>query len=162
MDDERVIPSVQYLDITSPLDVDPSPIITPSMGVSDLGFGGSVVSTVDIISTFTVMDLVQLFVIYAFIVASALSALFIFVGVISFILSGGNDEKIKQAVNTIRYAIVGLIVTILSFTFVTIVGRIFGLNFLDYLSYGQIKSSINLLIQGETQPKTQRFTLPRR
>lgn len=162
MDDERVIPSVQYLDTTSPLDVGPSPITTPSMGVSDLGFGGPIGSTVETISTFTVMDLVQIFVIYAFIVAAALSAIFIFVGGISFILSGGNDEKIKQAVNTIRYAIVGLIVTILSFTFVTIVGRIFGLNFLDYLSYGQIKSSINLLIQGEKQPKIQRFTLPRR
>ncbi len=97
-------------------------------------------------------ELVQMFVVYAFIIAAGLSAIFIFFGGVSFILSGGNDEKIKQAVNTIRYAIVGLIVTILSFTFVTIVGRMFGLNFLDYLSYGQIKDSINRLIQTGQKP----------
>lgn len=104
------------------------------------------------LESFTIIDLVQMLVVYAFIIAAALSAIFIFVGGISFILSGGNDEKIKQAVNTIRYSIIGLIITILSFTFVTIVGRMFGLNFMDYLSYGQIKNSINQLISPNDQP----------
>ena len=90
--------------------------------------------------------------VYAFIIAAGLSAIFIFVGGISFILSGGNEEKIKQAVNTIRYSIVGLIITILSFTFVTIVGRMFGFNFLSYLSYDQIKDSIERLIQSGEKP----------
>jgi len=103
------------------------------------------------ISNFELMDLIQMFVVYAFIIAAALAAIFIFVGGISFILSGGNDDKIRQAVNTIRYAIVGLIITILSFTFVTIVGRMFGLNFLDYISYGQIKNAINRVVTGEEQ-----------
>lgn len=98
------------------------------------------------------MTLIQMFVVYSFIIAAALSAVFIFVGGMSFILSGGNDEKIKQAVNTIRYAIIGLVITILSFTFITIVGRMFGLNFLDYLSYGQIKNSINRLISTGEKP----------
>ncbi|MDH3324873.1 MAG: pilin [Candidatus Peregrinibacteria bacterium] len=101
---------------------------------------------------FTVMDLIQMFVVYAFLIAALLTAVFIFIGGISFILSGGNDEKIKQAINTIRYSIVGLIVTILSFTFVTIVGRMFGLNFLDYISYEQIKISINRLVETGKQP----------
>ncbi len=94
----------------------------------------------------SLMDIVQMFVVYAFIGAAALSAIFIFVGGISFILSGGNDEKIKQAINTIRYSIIGLIVTILSFTFVAIVGRIFGLDFMGFLSYDRIKSDINRLV----------------
>lgn len=98
------------------------------------------------------MDLVQMAVVYAFIIAAALSAVFIFVGGMSFILSGGNDEKIKQAVNTIRYAIIGLVITILSFTFVTIIGKMFGFNFLDYLSYGQIRNAINRLIPKSTTP----------
>lgn len=102
----------------------------------------------------TLMDLVEMAVGYAFIAAFALSAVFIFVGGMSFILSGGNDEKIKQSVNTIRYAIIGLIITILSFTFVQIVGRIFGLDFLSYLSLNKIRNSVEMVFQSgqTTQP----------
>ncbi len=101
----------------------------------------------------TLNELVQMFVVYAFIIAAALSAVFIFVGGMSFILSGGNDEKIKQAVNTIRYSIVGLIVTLLSFTFVHIVGKVvFKVDLLGYLSWGQTKEYINRLIQTGSTP----------
>lgn len=103
--------------------------------------------SVDVLGNLTLMDIVQMFVVYAFIGAAALSAIFIFIGGISFILSGGNDEKIKQAINTIRYSIIGLIVTILSFTFVAIVGKIFGLNFMAFLTYDKIKSDINKLVE---------------
>ena len=98
-----------------------------------------------------IMELVQMAVVYAFIVAAVLSAIFIFVGGISFILSGGNDEKIKQAINTIRYSIIGLIIVILSFAFVTIVGRMFGLNFMDYIKYSEIRQSINRLLAPSEQ-----------
>ncbi len=101
----------------------------------------------DLLGDLSLMDIVQMFVVYAFIGAAALSAIFIFVGGISFILSGGNDEKIKQAINTIRYSIIGLIVTILSFTFVAIVGRLFNLNFMGFLSYDRIKNDINRLVE---------------
>lgn len=113
---------------------------------------GSFGGPLETVNNFSVLELIQLFIVYAFIIAGALSAIFIFVGGISFILSGGNDEKIKSAVNTIRYSIVGLIVTILSFTFIMIVGRIFGLNLLDYISYEQIKCSVNRLIQFGENP----------
>ena len=83
----------------------------------------------------------------------------LFIGGVSFILSGGNDEKIKKAVNTIRYAIVGLIITIFSFTFVTIVGRFFGLNLLDYISWEMVKNSIENVVQTTKGSKT---TIPRR
>lgn len=101
----------------------------------------------DLLGNLGLMDIVQMFVVYAFIGAAALSAIFIFVGGVSFILSGGNDEKIKQAINTIRYSIIGLIVTILSFTFVSIVGRLFNLNFMGFLSYERIKNDINRLVE---------------
>jgi hypothetical protein len=130
----------------------PQPVNAPFGGAADLG------NTLDI----GIQDLVQMGVVYAFIIAGALSAIFIFIGGISFILSGGNEEKIKSAVNTIRYSIVGLIITILSFTFVAIVGRIFGLNLMDYLSYQKIKDSINQLVAGEQiqMPTTQQQTTP--
>jgi len=95
---------------------------------------------------YTLMNLIQMVVVYAFIIAAALSAIFIFVGGISFILSGGNDEKIKQAVNTIRYAIIGLIVSILSFTFIVIIGRMFGMDLMAYISFESITNLINKIL----------------
>jgi len=105
--------------------------------------GGDVVGS---IMDLSLVDLVQMLIVYAFIIAAALSAIFIFVGGVSFILSGGNDEKIKAAVNTIRYSIIGLVVTILSFTFVTIIGRMFGLDFMSYISYSDIQARISQLV----------------
>lgn len=115
--------------------------VTESAGITVEG--GDVVGS---IMDLSLIDLVQMLVVYAFIIAAALSAIFIFVGGISFILSGGNDEKIQGAFNTIRYAIIGLIVTILSFTFVTIIGRMFGLDFMSYLSYSDIQARISQLV----------------
>ncbi|MCF7812078.1 pilin [Candidatus Gracilibacteria bacterium] len=139
---------------------DPLPSDT-GMGISN-NFGGAL----ETVNNYTMIDLVQLFIVYAFIIVGALAAIFIFVGGVSFILSGGNDEKIKSAVNTIRYSIVGLIVTILSFTFVMIVGRIFGLNLLNYISYEQIKCSINRLVEFGEDPTNsscqQYLNIPRR
>ncbi len=155
MQDESVIPSVpedfnfpaevQYLNSTPTTET-----TIPNLGVdgSDTVFA----PTIGTIQNFELMDLVQMFIVYAFIIAAAMAAFFIFMGGMSFILSGGDDEKIKRAVNTIRYAIIGLIVTILSFTVVHIVGRMFGLNFLGYLSYQKIKNSINQLISSVEKP----------
>ena len=75
---------------------------------------------------------------YAIIVAGFLSVVFIFIGGISFILSGGKEEKIKQAVSTIRYAIIGLIVTILSVIIVNALGRVIGISTTDYISFAEI------------------------
>lgn len=131
-----------------------NPHMTNPEGVAgtDPTFGGA--AQVQSNLNFELMDLVQMGIVYAFIVAAALSAVFIFIGGVSFILSGGNEEKIKSAVNTIRYAIIGLIVTILSFTFVMIIGRMFGLNLMDYISYEQIRSSINNIVSNTAQEQT--------
>lgn len=75
---------------------------------------------------------------YAIIVAGFLSVVFIFIGGISFILSGGQEEKIKQAVSTIRYAIIGLIVTVLSVIIVNTIGKIIGISTTDYISFSYI------------------------
>ena len=75
---------------------------------------------------------------YAIIVAGFLSVVFIFIGGISFILSGGQEEKIKQAVSTIRYAIIGLIVTVLAVIIVNAIGKIIGISTTDYISFTEI------------------------
>ena len=163
--DNRVIPAVEYINDSVVPQVTKIPSVTDTLGseASSLSVSGVGV-TVDKLSTFSMFELVQMLIVYAFIAAGVLSAVFIFVGGISFILSGGQDEKIKKAINTIRYSIVGLIITILSFTFVTIIGRVFGLNFLDYITFDKITSSISKIIstssgsQGGTESH---FTLPR-
>jgi cytochrome bd-type quinol oxidase subunit 2 len=143
--DDRVIPAVRYIETTTTTTATQMPVAR-GMGIGSGHLTGQTGNTIATLSNYTTMDLVQMFVVYAFIAAAGLSAVFIFIGGINFILSGGNDEKIKAAVNTIRYAIVGLIVTILSFTAVTIMGRVFGLDFMSYLSYKDIRASISQLI----------------
>lgn len=83
-------------------------------------------------------DLINKGIAYAIIVAGFLSVVFIFIGGISFILSGGQEDKIKQAVSTIRYAIIGLIVTVLAVVIVNVLGRIIGISTTDYISFAQI------------------------
>lgn len=63
----------------------------------------------------SIIDIVATFIALALIVASILCLVFIIIGGISFILSAGNEEKIKKAVHTIRFAIIGLIVTFVAF-----------------------------------------------
>jgi len=75
---------------------------------------------------------------YAIIAAGLLSVVYIFIGGISFILSGGDEEKIKQAVGTIRYAIIGLIITILAVIIVNAVGQLVGLNPVEYMNFNEI------------------------
>jgi hypothetical protein len=95
---------------------------------------------------YSVVDIVNLGVALAIIIAGALSVFYIFYGGISFILSGGNEEKIKQAVHTIRYAIIGLIVTIFSVTIIKILGIVFGFDLLSLVSWERISALMSGVI----------------
>jgi len=95
---------------------------------------------------FNIVDLLNLGVAIAIILAGGLSVFYIFVGGISFILSGGQEDKIRQAVQTIRYAIIGLIVTIMSVTIIKIVGYIFGFDLLSVISWERITFLMSELI----------------
>lgn len=87
----------------------------------------------DLLETGSVLDIVATFIALALIVASILCLAFIIIGGISFILSAGNEDKIKKAVHTIRYAIIGLIVTFVAFFAVAWISKLldipFNLNF---------------------------------
>jgi len=91
------------------------------------------------------VDLANLFVALTIIVAGALSVIYIFIGGISFILSAGQEEKIKSAVHTIRYAVIGLIVTIFAIVAVQIVGRLFGFDLIPYLSWSGMRTMISII-----------------
>lgn len=95
---------------------------------------------------FNIVDLLNLGVALAIIIAGALSVFYIFFGGISFILSGGQEDKIKAAVHTIRYAIIGLIVTIFSVTIVKILGYVFGFDLLSLITWDRITQLMNMVI----------------
>lgn len=74
-------------------------------------------------------EIVATFIALALIAALFLCLLFIIVGGITFILSAGNEEKIKKAVHTIRFAIIGLVVTFLAFFAVKLLSNLLNIPF---------------------------------
>lgn len=103
-------------------------------------------SVLDVAQSYDALEIINRAIAYAIILAGFLSVVFTFFGGISFILSGGQEDKIKQAVSTIRYAIIGLIVTIFSVVIVALVGNALGLNVVQYINLGEIFSLIEDLV----------------
>lgn len=77
----------------------------------------------------SIIDIIATFIALSLIVASILCLVFIIIGGISFILSAGNEDKIRKAVHTIRYAIIGLIVTFVAFFAVAWISRLLNIPF---------------------------------
>lgn len=100
---------------------------------------------IDSASNYNVIDIINKGLAYAIIAAGLLSVIFIFVGGFSLILSGGNEDKIKSAVGTIRYSIIGLIITILAVVIVGTVGRLIGLDIIRYINFNDVIANIQSL-----------------
>lgn len=83
----------------------------------------------DLLEQGSIIDIVATFIALSLIVASILCLVFIIVGGISFILSAGNEDKIRKAVHTIRFAIIGLIVTFVAFFAVSFLSRLLDIPF---------------------------------
>ena len=64
--------------------------------------------------------------------AGMLSILFILWWGLLLILSGGKDDKIKPAINTIRYAVIGVVVTVLTIFLFPVFGRLLWLDVEQY------------------------------
>jgi len=99
-------------------------------------------SIVEAAQSYQILEIINRGLAYAIIIAGFLSVVFIFFGGISFILSGGQEDKIKSAVSTIRYAIIGLIVTILATVIIGTVGKAMGLDIIRYINFGDIIDTI--------------------
>ncbi len=96
-----------------------------------------------------VIDIVATFIALALIVASILCLVFIIVGGITFILSAGNEDKIKKAVHTIRYAIIGLFVTFGAFFLVNFIARLLDIPFdLNFGTIVQLMQEIFAALRG--------------
>lgn len=99
-------------------------------------------SIIEAAQRYDIVEIINKGLAYAIIIAGLLSVIFIFVGGISFILSGGQEEKIKQAVSTIRYAIIGLIITVLAVVIVSTVGKALGLDIIKYINFSDIIQTV--------------------
>lgn len=89
-------------------------------------------------SNYDIPDIINKGLAYAILFAGMASVVFIIIGGFSFIFSGGSEDKIKQAVGTIRSAIIGLIITIFSVVIVQALGQFIGLNVVKYLDFNEI------------------------
>lgn len=73
------------------------------------------------------------------------SILFIIWGGLMLILSGGKDEKVAPAINSIRYAVIGIIVIVIAIFVAPEVSELLGLGQHDYLSPQSIFQTIKTL-----------------
>jgi formate hydrogenlyase subunit 3/multisubunit Na+/H+ antiporter MnhD subunit len=97
----------------------------------------------NLIENGSIIEIVATVIAFGLIISSVLSLIYVIVGGITFILSAGNEEKIKQAVRTVRYAIIGLFVSFLAFFLVSWIARLLDIPF--DLSFGTILDLMNEL-----------------
>jgi uncharacterized membrane protein len=99
----------------------------------------------DLIENGSILQILATLIAFGLVIASVLSLIYIIVGGITFILSAGNEEKIKKAVHTVRYSIIGLFVSFLAFFAVSWIAKLLDIPF--DLSFGTIIDLMNSLFQ---------------
>lgn len=99
----------------------------------------------DLIENGSIVQIVATIIAFGLILASILSLVYIIVGGITFILSAGNEEKIKKAVHTVRYSIIGLFVSFVAFFLVSWIAKLLDIPF--DLTFGTIIDLMQQLFQ---------------
>ncbi|MBI3336467.1 hypothetical protein HYZ98_02790 [Candidatus Peregrinibacteria bacterium] len=98
----------------------------------------------DLLEGGSLIDIFAVFIALALIAASILCLIYIIVGGIAFILSAGDEDKIKKAIHTIRFAIVGLIVSFVGFFVVRFLSALLDIPFA--LTFSDIVDLMNELL----------------
>ncbi len=93
-------------------------------------------------SAYELEDIIRVGIALLVLVSGLLSVLFIIWGGVMLILSGGKDEKVKPAINSIRYAVLGIVLIIVAIFAAPKLGDLLGLNVSKYVSPGTIFSTI--------------------
>jgi len=93
-------------------------------------------------STMTFGDFVLLAISIFVLVSWILSILFILYWGLLLILSWGKEDKIKPAINTIRYSVLGLVITIISIFVFPIFGRLLWIDVEKYAKPSRILEKI--------------------
>ncbi len=78
----------------------------------------------ELIENGSIVQIIATVIAFGLIIASVLSLVYIILGGITFILSAGNEEKIRKAVHTVRYSIIGLFVSFLAFFLVSWIAKL--------------------------------------
>jgi hypothetical protein len=91
-----------------------------------------------------ILTIISLFVL----IAGILSILFILWWGLLLILSGWKDDKIKPAINTIRYAVIWIIVTVVSIFVFPILGWLLGIDVKQYANPTAIINKVKDIWQG--------------
>jgi hypothetical protein len=111
-------------------------------------------SLIDPSGSYTPADIIRVGVSLVVLVAGLCSILFIVWGGLMLILSGGKDEKVKPAINSIRYAVIGIIVIVIAIFVAPKVSEMLGLGTHQYLSpqniFNTIKTLMNQIFGGGT------------
>lgn len=106
----------------------------------DIAFAAS--SAFDSQQVYELEDIVRVGIALVVLVSGMLSVLFIIWGGVMLILSGGKDEKVKPAINSIRYAVLGIILIIIAIFAAPKLGDLLGLNVSKYVSPKTVFSTI--------------------
>jgi uncharacterized membrane protein len=103
-------------------------------------------SVLDSNASYTASDIIRVWVSLVVLVAWLCAILFIVWGGLMLILSGGKDEKVKPAINSIRYAVIGIIVIVIAIFVAPKISEMLGLGTHDYLSPKSIFDTIQQLM----------------
>lgn len=98
-----------------------------------------------ITNSYNLDDIVKVAIALVVLVSGLLSVAFILWGGVKLILSGGKEEKVKPAVNSIRYSVIGIIVIIISLFLAPKIGDLLGLNVSKYVDPKEIFITIQNL-----------------
>lgn len=64
-----------------------------------------------------------------FVILASLAFVFIMLlGAFTFLTAGGDEEKVKQAQKTLKFAIIGMVIVFISFLIVKLIEKIFGID----------------------------------
>ena len=100
-------------------------------------------ATPDLInSSYELSDIVKLAIALIVLVSGFLAVFFIIWSGVMLILSGGKDEKVKPAINSMRYSILGIIVIIICLFAAPKIGDLLGLNVSKYVDPTEIFRTI--------------------
>ncbi|MDD2515822.1 MAG: hypothetical protein PHF26_01255 [Candidatus Gracilibacteria bacterium] len=94
---------------------------------------------------YEISDLIRMIIALIILFSGILSVFFIIWGGVMIILSGGKDDKVKPAINSIRYAIVGLVLIVVAVFFAPRIGDLLGLSISNYISADTIFTEIRSL-----------------
>lgn len=116
------------------------------MDISFIPVAQAAGSIIDTSSNYSARDIIRVGVSLVVLVAGLCAILFIIWWGLMLILSGGKDEKVKPAINSIRYAVIWIIVIIIAIFVAPKVSEMLGLGEHDYLSPRSIFDMIKVLM----------------